>query len=371
MLGLYRLIGPALRRLPREAAHELALRALELGLGGVLGGPTAREPDPPILAQRLWSLDFTNPVGLAAGFDKDARVPDAMRRLGFGFVEVGTVTPRPQPGNPKPRLFRLEQDQAIINRMGFNSSGLDAACDRLSRRIRSGIVGVNLGRNRDTEKAADDYAEGIARTVRLADYLVVNVSSPNTPGLRDLQHRTLLGSLLERLTRVRDQTGCPVPILVKIAPDLTSQEREDIAQVALETGIGGLIVSNTTVERPHGLVGRHAHQAGGLSGRPLFAPSTALLADMYRLTQGRLPLIGVGGIASAADAYDKIRAGASLVQLYTALVFAGPDLVSQIKSGLVSLLRSDGFASITEAVGTALDQTPEQRPQVGERHSAA
>jgi dihydroorotate dehydrogenase len=360
--GLYRLIGPSLRRLPREAAHELTLRALEFGAGRFLGAAVAPDPDPPLLAQRLWGHDFPNPVGLAAGYDKDARVPDAMLQLGFGFVEVGTVTPRPQPGNPKPRLFRLEQDQAVINRMGFNSGGLDAVCERLSRRIRSGIVGVNLGRNRGTDDAAPDYAKGVLRAARLADYLVVNVSSPNTPGLRELQHRTMLGSLLERLISVRAETGCRVPLLLKIAPDLTSEERRDIAQVSLDTDIDGLIVSNTTVERPPDLVSRHAHETGGLSGRPLFAPSTALLAEMYRLTQGRLPLIGVGGIASAADAYAKIRAGASLVQLYTALVFRGPDLVNQIKTGLADLLRSDGFVSIAEAVGTAQGAAPVTRP---------
>ena len=362
MAGLYRLIGPALRRLPREAAHELTLRALELGAGRFLGAAAALEPDPPVLAQRLWGLDFANPVGLAAGYDKDARVPDAMLQLGFSFVEVGTVTPRPQPGNPKPRLFRLEQDQAIINRMGFNSGGLDSVCERLSRRIRSGIVGVNLGKNRDTDDAAGDYIQGIFRAARLADYLVVNVSSPNTPGLRELQHRAKLGSLLERLISARAKTGCRVPLLLKIAPDLTSEERRDIAQIALEAGTDGLIVSNTTVERLHGLLGRHVPEAGGLSGRPLFAPSTALLTEMYRLTQGRLPLIGVGGIASAEDAYAKIRAGASLVQLYTALVFRGPDLVNQIKTGLAILLRSDGFASIAEAVGTAQVAAPVTGP---------
>ncbi len=360
MPTLYQLIRPALRWLPAETGRELTLRAIESGAGRFLAGSAAGETDPPVLAQRLWGLDFPNPVGLAAGYDKDARVPDAMRHLGFGFVEVGTVTPRPQPGNPKPRLFRLDEDQAVINRMGFNSSGLDAVTGRLSRRARSGIVGVNLGRNRDTEDAAADYAEGISRMAGLADYLVVNISSPNTPGLRDLQHRASLGSLLRRLLSVREETGCPVPLLLKIAPDLTSEERRDIAEVALETGIDGLIVANTTVARPPDLASRHAHQAGGLSGRPLFAASTALLADMYRLTQGRLPLIGVGGIANAADAYAKIRAGASLVQLYTALVYAGPDLVGQIKSGMVDLLRRDGFSSISEAVGTAHDAAPAQ-----------
>jgi len=268
------------------------------------------------------------------------------------------VTPRPQPGNSKPRLFRLEQDQAIINRMGFNSGGLDAVCERLSPRVRSGIVGVNLGKNRDTEDASGDYAEGILRVAALADYLVVNVSSPNTPGLRELQHRAMLKALLERLIRVREKMGCQPPLLVKIAPDLTFEERGDIAQVALESGIDGLIVSNTTIVRPPGLVSRHAREAGGLSGRPLFAASNAILAEMHRLTQGRLPLIGVGGVASAEDAYAKIRAGASLVQLYTALVFAGPALVGRIKAGLASLLRRDGFASVAEAVGTCREAAP-------------
>jgi dihydroorotate dehydrogenase len=362
MASVYRLIRPTLRRLAPEAAHELTLRALEFGAGRFLGAAAVPDADPPLLAQRLWGLEFANPVGLAAGYDKDARVPDAMLQLGFGFVEVGTVTPRAQPGNPKPRLFRLEQDQGVINRMGFNSGGLDPVSKRLSRRIRPGIIGINLGKNRDTNDAVGDYAAGILRTARLADYLVVNVSSPNTPGLRELQHRAVLGSLLERLISVREETGCRVPLLLKIAPDLTSEERRDIAQVALDSGIDGLIISNTTVERPPGLISRHVHETGGLSGRPLFAPSTALLAEMYRLTQGRLPLIGVGGIASAEDAYAKIRAGANLVQLYTALVFAGPDLVNQVKTGLADLLRSDGFDSITEAVGTAQGAAPVRRP---------
>jgi dihydroorotate dehydrogenase len=353
MPNLYPLVRPALHRLSPEAAHELTLRALEIGGARLLGGFARQASDPPVLAQRLWGLDFPNPVGLAAGFDKDARVPDAVLRLGFGFVEVGTLTPRPQPGNPKPRLFRLEEDQAIVNRMGFNSRGHDAVVDRLSRRLRSGIVGVNLGKNRDSPDAGADYAEGIRRMARLADYLVINVSSPNTPGLRDLQVGAALSALLCRLIRAREEAGSRVPLLVKIAPDLSAEERYDIAQVTLDSGIDGLIVSNTTIGRPRDLCSRHVHEAGGLSGRPLFAPSTALLASMYRLTKGRLLLIGVGGVASAADAYAKIRGGASLVQLYTALVFSGPALVTEIKSGLAALLRNDGFGSIAEAVGTA------------------
>ena len=353
MPNLYPLIRPALRWLPSEAAHVLSLRALGAGMGRLFVGRETLELDPPILMQNLWGLDFANPVGLAAGYDKDARVPDAMRRFGFGFVEVGTVTPRPQMGNLKPRLFRLDEDRAIINRMGFNSGGLDGVAPRLSRRARTGILGANLGKNRDSADAAADYEEGIGRLAGLTDYLVVNISSPNTPGLRDLQARPALNSLLRRLLDARGKTGYRVPILLKIAPDVTSAERHDIAEVALDTGIDGLIVSNTTVQRSAELRSRHAREAGGLSGRPLFAPSTALLADIYRLTQGRLPLIGVGGVASAADAYAKIRAGASLVQLYTALVFEGPALVHRIKRGLAELLRRDDFASVADAVGTA------------------
>ena len=347
MADLYRLVQPLLRALPPETAHRLTVAALAARLGG-----RAREPDPPSLRRQLWGLDFPNPIGIAAGFDKDARAPSALLRLGFGFVEVGTVTPRPQPGNPKPRVFRLDEDRAVINRMGFNSGGLDALVARMAGRDRSaGTVGVNIGRNRDSTDAAADYVVGVRRSTSVADYLVVNVSSPNTPGLRDLQARGVLESLLRQLLNARAQTGVSLPLLVKIAPDLSPEERADIAAVALITGIDGIVVANTTVARPPELRSPQAKEAGGLSGRPLFAPSTALLAEIYRLTHGRIPLVGVGGVASAADAYAKIRAGASLVQLYTALVFAGPALIGEIKTGLAELLRRDGFASIGEAVG--------------------
>lgn len=353
MPDLYPLIRPVLRLLPAESAHALSIAALSMGVGLLLRDRDSA-PDPPILGQRLFGLDFPNPIGLAAGYDKDARAPDALLRLGFGFVETGTVTPRPQRGNPRPRLYRLDEDEAIVNRLGFNSGGLDAALARLARRRgRPGIVGLNLGANRDSPEAAADYEEGVRRAAGLAQYLVVNVSSPNTPGLRDLQRRAALNALLDRLRRAREESAIRVPLLVKIAPDLAVEERRDIAAVALAAGIDGLIVANTTIARPPGLKSRHAREAGGLSGRPLFAPSTALLAEMYRLTEGRLPLIGVGGIAGAADAYAKIRAGASLVQLYTALVFAGPALIGRIRRELADLLRDDGYATIAAAVGTA------------------
>ena len=351
MADFYRLIGPLLRALPPEAAHRLSLAALAAGLGGLVAEPGSSR-DPASLGLRLWGRDFANPLGIAAGFDKDGRVPDALLRLGFGFVEIGTVTPRPQAGNPKPRLFRLDADRALINRLGFNSAGLDAVLARLARRRRgSGVVGVNLGKNRDSADAIADYTQGVRRAGRFADFLVINISSPNTPGLRDLQARAALDRLMREVQAARDETAPGVALLVKIAPDLGAKERADIAAVARATGIGGIVVANTTVARPAGLRSARAGEAGGLSGRPLFLPSTALLGEMYRLTEGRVPLVGVGGVASAEDAYAKIRAGASLVELYTGLVFAGPPLIGRIKRGLAALLSRDGFATVTEAIG--------------------
>lgn len=350
---LYRLARPALNLLDPERAHDLTIRALKLGL---VRTPHAAED--PILRTRIWGLDFPNPVGLAAGFDKDAQVCDAMLGLGFGFVEAGTVTPRPQPGNPGKRLFRLDADAAAINRFGFNSGGIAPFAARLAHRRRAGIVGANVGKNRDTTDAAADYVAGIAAVDRLADYLVVNISSPNTPGLRGLQARAQLEELLARLRDARERqgsqsTGRRPPLLVKAGPDLDDVQLRDIAEVALAAGVDGLIVGNTTVARPATLKSRDRDAPGGLSGRPLFAPSTACLAALYRLTEGKIPLVGCGGIASGADAYAKIRSGASLVQLYTALVFHGPSLVGRIKRDLAALLRADGWASVGEAVGAA------------------
>ncbi len=354
MSVLARAALPCLRLLPPEAAHDLTLRALALGLVRVRAAP----PDP-ILRTQVWGRDFPNPIGLAAGFDKNALVPDAMLRFGFGFVEIGSVTPLPQAGNPKPRIFRLAADGAVINRLGFNNDGLAIVAARLAARRRrdaasgTGIIGANIGKNRDAADAVADYEAGIRAFAPLADYLVVNISSPNTPGLRDLQRRREVTTLIERLLAARRAAapGEPPPLLVKIAPDLSEVERADLADVALTSGIDGLIVSNTTVSRPPGLRSGHAHEPGGLSGKPLFAPSTSLLAEMYRRTQGRVPLIGVGGIASGADAYAKIRAGASLVQLYTGLAYQGPALIERIKSELAALLRRDRVASLAEAVG--------------------
>ncbi len=296
---------------------------------------------------------------MAAGFDKDAEVADRLLGLGFGFVEVGSITPRPQPGNPRPRMFRLVRDRALINRLGFNSAGAAQAAASLRRlRTRSGgVIGVNLGRNKDSADAGEDYAAGVAAFAGLADYLVINVSSPNTPGLRALQDRAQLEALLRRVQAAlpAEGAGRRPPLLLKIAPDLTPEDRRDIAAVALAQGLDGLIVSNTTIARPEGLRGRWRGETGGLSGAPLFAPSTALLAEMYRLTGGKLPLIGVGGVSSGAEAYAKIRAGASLVQLYTGLVYEGPGLIARILTDLAKLLERDGFASVADAVGTAAE----------------
>jgi dihydroorotate dehydrogenase len=350
---MYALARPILHRLDAEQAHRVTVRALQLGL--VRG---AAAIDDPILATQVFGLDFANPVGLAAGFDKHAEVADAMLSLGFGFVEAGTVTPRPQPGNPKPRLFRLTEDRAVINRFGFNSGGLPPFKERLLRRRTApraaGIVGANVGKNRDTTDAAADYERCIEELAASADYLVVNVSSPNTPGLRSLQKRDEIKALLDRAVAAQGRGAGNAklpPLLAKVGPDLDDEEVGDIAEAALASGLDGLIVGNTTLERPAGLKSPHKQEAGGLSGRPLKARANACLASMYRHTGGRLPLIGCGGIESGDDAYAKIRAGASLVQLYSALVFEGPGLVVRIKRDLAAGLRADGFTSLRDAVG--------------------
>ena len=338
---------PLIRALEPERAHTLTLWALALGLG-----PVQREADDPVLRTSVLGLDFPNPLGLAAGFDKNARAFAAMLRAGFGFVEVGTVTPRPQQGNPRPRIFRLERDEAVINRLGFNNEGMEAAARRLKRR-RGGIVGVNIGKNKDTGDAIADYVTAARRLGPLADYVVVNVSSPNTPGLRALQNRETLAGLVDAVATALAEV-CPPqppPLLVKIAPDLTGQDRDDIAAVARSGRIAGLVIGNTTIDRPAGLSSPSRTESGGLSGRPLFEPSTRLLSEMYRLTGGNVVLIGVGGIASGADAYKKIRAGASLTQCYTSLIYRGAGTIPKIKHELAALLRADGFESVAGAVG--------------------
>jgi dihydroorotate dehydrogenase len=351
---IYAALRPALRLIDPETAHHLAIRALAVAQR--TGWLPAAAPDDPILAVRLWGRDLANPIGLAAGFDKDGDAPDALLRLGFGHVEVGTVTPRPQPGNPRPRLFRLTEDRAVINRYGFNSRGIAAMAETLSRRggQGGGLLGINVGKNKDTADEAADFVTGIEALCRFADYLVVNVSSPNTPGLRDLQGRAAMERVISAVLEARGRAapaGARPPLLVKLAPDLDDAGLADVAAVALATGIDGLIMGNTTLSRPPDLRDSQRSETGGLSGMPLMTLSTERLGTLFRLTEGRVPLIGAGGVASGAAAYAKIRAGASLVQLYSALVFEGPGLALRIKRDLAALLRRDRYASVGAAVG--------------------
>ncbi len=336
-----------LRLLPAEVAHRTTINLLKFG-GSLIPRPAAEGVR---LNVHAMGLDFENPIGLAAGFDKDAEVPDAMLRLGLGFVECGTVTPRAQAGNPKPRLFRLPEDGAVINRMGFNNRGMEEAAARLSARTSPGNVGINIGANKDSEDRIADYRASFARLAPLATYVTVNVSSPNTPGLRGLQDREALSALLSALSEERARLVQRVPLLLKIAPDLDDSALDDIADVVLAARIDGLIISNTTIARPPTLRSSFAKEMGGLSGKPLFAASTRILKEMRGRVGTRLTLIGVGGIASGADAYAKIRAGASLVQLYTALAYEGPGLVARIKRELLVCLDRDGFARVTDAIG--------------------
>jgi len=333
------------RSLSPEAAHKATLRALSLGLAG----RSKIVPDP-VLRTELFGIPFVNPVGLAAGFDKDAMVSDAMLRLGMGFVEVGTLTPFAQPGNPKPRIFRLEEDGAVINRLGFNNGGHAPALKRLIKRQGNvGIVGVNIGANKDSDDRINDYVLGVERFKHLADFFTVNISSPNTPGLRGLQDKDQLAALLALTADARGDDG--PPLLLKVAPDLDPQGIADIADLLKKSAFDGLIVSNTTIARPDSLISNNRGETGGLSGKPLFAPSTEILREFYRALDGAMPIVGVGGIASGQDAYTKIKAGASLVELYSALTYRGPALIDEILTDLAALLKADGYTSVAQAVG--------------------
>jgi dihydroorotate dehydrogenase len=335
MIDMFPLAAPFLRLLDAEDAHCATIAALKLLPTGASGY------DDPRLAVSAFGLDFANPVGLAAGFDKNAEVPDAMLGFGFGFVEVGTLTPRPQPGNPRPRAFRLLEDHGVINRYGFNNEGHAPALALLSRRKRRGVVGVNVGANKDADDRVADYVEGVRAFADVASYFTINVSSPNTPGLRDLQEPEALSELLARVIEARDIAPTPRPVLLKIAPDLTLQQLDSIVRVARARRVDGMIVSNTTISRPSTLASSLATETGGLSGKPIFALSTHMLAQTYLRVDRQFPLIGVGGIDSAETARTKIEAGATLVQLYSALVYEGPGLVRRIKAGLLDTLAEE------------------------------
>ena len=339
----------ALRRLDPERAHGVALKALQMGIAPV---PAPHEVTSSRLQCRVAGLQLDNPLGLAAGFDKNAQAIAPLARAGFGFLEVGAATPQAQNGNSKPRLFRLTEDRAVINRFGFNNDGMVAISDRMQNRPKGAVVGLNLGANKDSSDRAEDFAKVLAHCGHALDFATVNVSSPNTESLRDLQGKAALSALLAGVLDTNSALPRPLPIFVKIAPDLDRHELEDVAEVALSSGIDGIIATNTTLNRD-GLQNRHRGEKGGLSGAPLFERSTQVLARLSELTDGNLPLIGVGGIGSAEDAYAKIRAGAQAVQLYSALVYAGLSLVQDITTGLDALLQRDGFNNVSEAVGTA------------------
>jgi len=348
---LHGIATTALRRLDPEAAHRLTIAALKAGLG-----PKASQRPTPDLSVDLAGLHLPNAIGLAAGFDKNAETPDAMLAAGFGFVECGTVTPLAQSGNPTPRLFRLIEDRAVINRLGFNNGGLESYAARLAARARRGVVGANVGANKDATDRIGDYVTGLTRLWPLADYFTANISSPNTPGLRDLQSGDALQALLGRIAETRtvlERQGGHRPVFLKVAPDLKSAEIEQIAEAAIAHGLDALIVGNTTLSRPAHLLSPHAMETGGLSGAPLTDLSTRVLGQFREAARGRIALIGVGGIASGADAYAKIRAGASAVQLYTAMIYEGPGLVVRIKRELSQRLRADGFNTIAEATAAS------------------
>lgn len=350
---MYSFVRPFLFMMPPELAHRATIEMLHKGQI-----PCSRQIVDPRLEVKLWGKTFSNPIGMAAGFDKNAKAYTALLKLNFGFVEVGTITPKAQPGNPRPRMFRLVEDKAVINRLGFNNEGKDAAHDRLKNRDRSkGIVGINIGKNRDTVEAVEDYLIGLRTFYPIADYITVNISSPNTEGLRALQQRDALRSLVTMLKteqkQLQAQHHLNVPILVKLAPDLTDAELEQIVDVAMECNVEGLILTNTTIIRPSTLRDKHKSETGGLSGQPLKTKALEVTRKIYRLTNGRLPLIGVGGISSAQDAIERMEAGASLIQLYTGLIYEGPELIPDILNGMLSYLEQQGLQSVTELTGRA------------------
>jgi len=335
-----------------ENAHNLSLMGLKLGLLGSSNPITS-----PCLKTSLWGLDFPNPIGLAAGYDKNAEVPNAILELGFGSTEVGTITPKAQPGNPRPRIFRLQEDEAIINQLGFNNKGLEATQLRLKKintQGRSGIIGANVGANKTSRDPTQDYVIGLKALEGLADYYVINISSPNTPGLRALQSKNALENLLKRTIEARNNFKKWAPLLLKVAPDLTPEDIKDISEVALNKKIDGLVISNTTISRPLNLKSKNKTQGGGLSGKPLLGLSTKTLAEFYKLIGGKIPLIGVGGVNNGISAYKKVKSGASLIQIYSALVYEGPSIAGKVALELETLLQKDGFKSLKDAIGADL-----------------
>ena len=348
---MHNIISNLIQKFPPELSHSLTIKLLKLDFLSKI------QEDDPSLAQHIFGLDFKNPVGLAAGFDKNVEVVNSLLKLGFGFVEAGTVTPKPQFGNEKPRLFRLKEDQALINHLGFNNYGIEYAKSKLIKlnlnNLSTGIVGINLGANKDTKYIIDDYTLGLEKLGPLAHYTVINVSSPNTPGLRKMQHRGKIELLIKSLVKIKDKINNleSKPILLKIDPDMDEEKLRDIALICLANNIDGIIIGNSTIDRPNILRSKNSNEIGGLSGKPLFTKSTLILKKMYILTNGQIPLIGVGGISNGIQFYEKIKSGASLAQIYTSLIYQGPKIIQKIKKEILSCLKTDGIRNIKDAVG--------------------
>ncbi len=353
MLNLYKYVRPALFKIDPETAHQMTIKALRTGALRSCNKASSK-----VLEQNIFGLSFKNPVGMAAGFDKNAEVIAPLLKLGFGFTEAGTVTPKPQGGNPRPRIFRDPKSGSVINRMGFPNGGLRVFKPNIEHFLNDtsrphGIIGINIGMNKEQSNAASDYCHLIEELAPLADYLTVNISSPNTPGLRDLQQKDALSDLIKKMKDTLSKT-CPddaPALLIKLAPDLTEEQQKEIAEALLQSQIDGIILSNTTLDRPDSLPTQFKEQKGGLSGTHVRAKSTSIIRNFYTLTHGEIPIIGVGGISTAEHAYEKIKAGASLVQLYTGMIYQGPDIANQINTELVKLLEKDGYSSIKEAIG--------------------
>ncbi len=349
-MNSYKIIKPFLFALPEECSHSLAMIALKYGVV-----PKIKAIESKLLNTKIWGINFPSCIGLAAGFDKNGYAISSLLNQGFGFIEVGTVTPKPQKGNQKPRLFRLEEDEAIINRMGFNNLGANNLVVNLKNRPEKGIVGVNIGKNKETKKAHEDYVYMLKHVYNYSDYIVINISSPNTQDLRTLQQKDHLRELLDYICHARidlvTKYKKDVPLLIKIDPDADAEQRKDIANIAMEYRIDGFIVSNTTISRPLSLRSKAFYEKGGLSGKPLLEASNRALKEIYKFTEGKIPIIGVGGVSSAEDAYNKIRSGASLVQIYSSIIYNGFSIVQEIQKGLINLLEMDGFSSVKEAVG--------------------
>ena len=340
-----------IRKFPPEISHNITLKLLQLSFR------QKRVLDNPILYQHIFGYDFSNPIGMAAGFDKNVEVVAPLLNLGFGFVEAGTITPEPQYGNNKPRIFRLSEDSSIINHLGFNNKGAEYAAKKLKKlnlnSLSKGIVGINIGKNKNSSNYIDDYSYCLEKLGPLAHYVTINVSSPNTPGLRDIQNRGQIEKLVEELKIKKNKlpTLENIPIFFKISPDLNEEQIRDIALMSLANNVDGLVLSNSTLDRPKTLISDFKNEIGGLSGKPLFLKSTLILKKMYKLTNGQIPLIGVGGVSNGLECYEKIKSGASLVQLYSALTYEGPYIIIKILSELINLLKTDGYKNIKEAIG--------------------